>query len=220
MNSKSLIKIIIITLCFFIFTNVAIAAPVKEDTAINWINNIGRKLINTISTSNNHDKFKSLDTMFSKDVDMDYMARFVIGKYWKNMDSEQQKQYIELFKRYTLSVYKNYPLDFDTTGLDFEVLSVKQNQKFTDVSCSIILPEQFATENVQSINVKFKLSQTDNQIKIIDLIFGQSSLLMTYRTRFYTMIADLDEEMSWFLEDFSDMVISSEKTAEEKAHYY
>ena len=47
----------------------------------------------------------------------------------------------------------------------------------------------------------------------------QSSLLQTYRSRFYKMIEDLDNEISWFLEDFTDMVISSEKTAQEKADY-
>ena len=34
------------------------------------------------------------------------------------------------------------------------------------------------------------------------------------------IVYDLDEEISWFLEDFNDMVVSSEKTAEEKAQYY
>ena len=55
---------------------------------------------------------------------------------------------------------------------------------------------------------------------IVDLILGESSLLTTYRTRFYDMIKSLDYEMSWFLEDFTDMVISAETTAQEKLDYY
>jgi hypothetical protein len=34
------------------------------------------------------------------------------------------------------------------------------------------------------------------------------------------MITELDEDMDWFLEDFNDMVTSSEKTAQEKAENY
>ena len=220
MNSKSLVKIILISLFFIIFSQNLRAAPVTNAEATAWVNQTGHKLIDALSTSDISAKYQILDKMFSEDIDTNYMARFVIGKYWKIMDSEQQEQYMELFTRYALSVYKNYPLDFDTNGLDFEVLSVTQNQKFTDVACSVSLPEQFVTENVKNVNVKFKLSQTDNKIKIVDVILAESSLLMTYRKRFYTMIADLDEEISWFLEDFNDMVVSSEKTAEEKAQYY
>lgn len=220
MNSKSLLKIFIGIFCFLLSVSLAYADSVNKNDAVSWINATGHKLIDALSSSDILSKYETLDKMFKEDVDTQYMARFVIGKYWKAMDNFQQKQYVDLFSRYALSVYKNYPINFDTKGLDFEILSVKQNQKFTDVTCSIQLPEQFESENLKSINVKFKLTQNNQKIKIVDLIFEQSSLLSTYRTRFYTMIADLDEEMSWFLEDFTDLVVSAEKTAQEKADNY
>ncbi len=220
MNSKSLIKIITEIFCYLIFINVSIAAPVQENIAKDWVNDTGRKLIDTLSNSNIEEKYMGLENIFNEDIDTNYMARFVIGKYWRLMNDEQQERYLSLFDRYAISLYKNYPLDFDTTGLDFNVVSVNQNQKFTDVTCSITLPEQFATETMKNINVKFKLSQENNKTKIVDLILGQSSLLQTYRNRFYNNIKELDEEMEWFLEDFHDMVISSEKTAQEKFDSY
>lgn len=220
MNSKSLIKIITEIFCYLIFINVSIAAPVQENIAKDWVNDTGRKLIDTLSNSNIEEKYMGLENIFNEDIDTNYMARFVIGKYWRLMNDEQQERYLSLFDRYAISLYKNYPLDFDTTGLDFNVVSVNQNQKFTDVTCSITLPEQFATETMKNINVKFKLSQENNKTKIVDLILGQSSLLQTYRNRFYNNIKELDEEMEWFLEDFHDMVLSSEKTAQEKFDSY
>ncbi|MBE6451621.1 MAG: ABC transporter substrate-binding protein [Alphaproteobacteria bacterium] len=220
MNGKSLLKIFISMFCVLFFSTLTYANPVNESAAVSWVNVTGHKLIDALSSSDILSKYETLDKMFKQDVDTEHMARFVIGKYWKTMDSSQQQHYMELFSRYALSVYKNYPLDFDTKGLDFEVLSVKQNQKFTDVTCSVMLPEQFASENLKSINVKFKLTQNNQKIKIVDLIFGQSSLLSTYRSRFYAMVTDLDEDMGWFLEDFADLVVSSEKTAQEKADNY
>ena len=220
MNSKSLIKIITEIFCYLILINVSIAAPVQENIAKDWVSDTGRKLIDTLSNSNIEEKYMGLENIFNEDIDTNYMARFVIGKYWRLMNDEQQERYLSLFDRYAISLYKNYPLNFDTTGLDFEVISVNQNQKFTDVTCSITLPEQFATETMKNINVKFKLSQENNKTKIVDLILGQSSLLQTYRNRFYNNIKELDEEMEWFLEDFQDMVLSSEKTAQEKFDSY
>lgn len=220
MNSKSLVKIILTVVFMFISINISKASSVQEDEAKSWVNHTGRKLIDALSSSDIEEKYQTLDTMFNEDIDTDYMARFVIGKYWRTMNKSEQETYTDLFQRYARSIYKSQPLDFDTKGLDFEILHVTQNQKFTDVTCLVTLPEKFATETVKSVNVKFKLSQTNNKIKIVDLTLAEVSLLNTYRNRFYTMINQLDEEISWFLEDFNDMVISSEKTAEEKAQYY
>lgn len=204
---------------FIIFTQNVHADNVNSNDATAWVNQTGQKFIDALSTSDMDQKFSILDKMFEEDVDIDYMARFVMGRYWKSMDSDQQNQYVELFGRYALSVYKNYPLNIDTTGIDFTITSVSQNQKFTDVTCSVTLPEELATENMKHINLKFKLTQNNNKIKIVDLVLAESSLLTTYRTRFQTMIAELDGEISWFLEDFNDMVVSSEKNAEKKAQY-
>lgn len=203
----------------FLFPSFCYSSPVENSKAIVWVNDTGHKLIDALSTSDIDSKYATLDEMFKKDVDMDYISRFVIGKYWKAMDKNQQAEYVDLFSRYALNLYKSYPLEFDTKGLGFEVLSVQQYKKFTDVTCLIRLPEKMVSETLDSINVKFKLTQNDEKIMIIDLIFGESSLLMTYRTRFYDMIKSLDYEMSWFLEDFADMVASAEKTAQEKLGY-
>ena len=220
MNSKSLLKIFASIIGFFIFCSVSFAVPVDVDEATDWVNRKGHKLIETLSNSDIEAKYTILDEMFNEDIDTEHMARFVIGKYWRTMDSNQQQTYIDLFFRYALSLYKNYPLNFDTQGIDFKILSVKQDKKFTDVTCSITLPKEYATETMKSINAKFKLTKKNEKIKIVDLIFAQSSLLSTYRTRFYEMITELDEDMDWFLEDFNDMVTSSEKTAQEKAENY
>ena len=220
MLRKNLIKIFLIIALICVSINPIKASIIEENEARLWVNNTGHKLIDALSSSDIQAKYQTLDTMFTEDVDTEYMARFVIGKYWKTMSQEEQNTFLDLFNRYAKSIYKNYPLNFDTKGLDFEVTSIKQNQKFTDVNCIVTLPEQFATETLKNINIKFKLTKTNNKIKIIDLTFAESGLLTTYRTRFYTMISNLDGEISWFLEDFNDMVISSEKTAEEKAQYY
>ena len=216
MKSKSLLKIILIALGLYITP--VYASTIQHEEAVNWVNATGHKLINALSSDFIQDKYDILDEMFEEDVNTEYMARFVIGKYWNSMDEEQQETYLNLFNRYAVSLYKNYPLNFNVKGLDFEVISVKQVNKLTDVSCLIDLPDEYKTEAMQNINVKFRLNKDNGKIKIVDLIFAESSLLMAYRSRFYTMIHQLNEEMGWFLDDFYDLVKSSEANAEKKAN--
>ena len=200
--------------CFLSFA--AFAAPVSATKAKDFINQTGYRLIEALGNQNLQEKYAVLDDMFQKNVDMPYLARFVMGKYFKQMTEEQKQTYLALFPRYVIGVYKGYPLNFGTEGLSFEILSTLQNGNFTDVLCRINLPESLKTEQVQSIDVSFKLEEVENQPKIIDLKIGESSLLVSYRNRFYQMIMEADEDMVWFLEDFAALTESAEKNAEEK----
>lgn len=205
---------IICTACFLSF--VAFAAPVSANKAKDFINQTGYRLIEALGNPNLEEKYAVLDDMFQKNVDIPYLARFVMGKYWKQMTEEQKQTYIALFPRYVIGVYKSYPLNFGTEGLNFEILSTIPSGNYTDVFCRIDLPESLKTEKVPNIDVSFKLEEVQHQPKIIDLKIGESSLLVSYRKRFYEMIMEADEDMSWFLEDFAALTESAERNAEDK----
>lgn len=190
------------------------AAAVDPKAAETWVTQTGYKLIEALANPDIEKKHRVLDEMFEKNVDTDYMARFVLSKYWKNLDDSQKADYLQLFRRYCLSLYKSYPLDFDLTGLDFAVISSKIVGKYTDITCRVDLPEKFRTDSLKSLDVVFKLSNDSGIIKIIDLKIGESSLLLTYRNRFVKMVQDADEDMDWFLEDLTDLTLSNEKNAE------
>lgn len=214
MKSKLFLQLII----SFLFLTTAVlpckAAAVAAGEAEAWVNQTGYRLIEALSDPNIETKHRVLDEMFENNVDTEYMARFVLSKYWKRLDDAQKETYLKLFKRYCLSLYKSYPLDFDLTGLDFDVVSSKAVGQYTDISCRVDLPEKFRTDSLKSINVTFKLSKDGDMIKIVDLKIGESSLLLTYRNRFVKMVQDVDEELDWFLEDLNDLTLSNEKNAE------
>ena len=67
--------------------------------------------------------------------------------------------------------------------------------------------------------LEFKVAKTDGKIKIYDLKIGESSLILTYRNRFYTMMTEADEEVSWFLEDLETLTVSNEQNAQQKLLY-
>lgn len=189
------------------------ATVVPETQARAWVNQTGQRLIRTLASDNLETKYAALDQMFEENVDIPYMARFVLGKYAKELTDEQKETYLQLFRRYTVSLYKTYPLDFDTEGLDFSILSVQDVGKYTKVTCRVMLPKAYTTENIKSITLEFQLTQNE-VIQITDLKIGESSLLLTYRNRFMKMIKDVDDDMEWFLEDLSDQVFANEKANE------
>lgn len=215
MKSKFFLQVITVVLSIFAFGQTATAAPVEEKLAIQWANSTGAKLVETLGNHDLESKYAMLDKMFANDVDGNYIARFVVGKYWKAMSREQQQNYTNLFKRYMLSLYKNYPLDFETIDINFTITSARVGKSNTAVFCIVELPEKMANENFDHVNLEFTLHEIGGKIKITDLKIGESSLLLTYRGRFYQMIKDVDEDFEWFLEDLETLTISNERNAEQ-----
>ena len=219
MKSKIFLQLITAVFILFAFSINAKASPVAEQQAVTWAQQTGYALIEALGNNNLASKYAALDKMFHEDVDTSYIAKFVIGKYWRLLNDEQKQTYLALFNRYVLSLYKNYPLDFNTENIKFEITSARINGNFTDVFCKVDLPENISSENLSYVMLEFKVAQTDGKIKIYDLKIGESSLLLTYRSRFYSMMMEADEDVSWFLEDLELLTQSNEQTAQEKLLY-
>ena len=210
MKSKIFLQLIIF--CFACFVGLASAAEkINPKEAEAWANQKGRALLDAFSLQDLKSKYAKLDEMFLNDVDLDYIGKFVVGKYWRQMSKEQQARYIPLFKRYSLSLYKGFPLNFDF-DIDFKVTNVKTEKNYTDINTLITLDgEPQNTQNQNSFLVSFRVHKVDGKLKIIDLKLAESSLILSYRGRFYEMIRELDDEMEWFLEDLETITVSAEQ---------
>lgn len=211
MKSKQILQLII--LCFGLFiAAVAHAAGPSAATARRWAEDKGNLLLNTFQVKDLAVKYQNLDRLFLNHVDLPYISKFVIGKHWREMTPEQQSRYQELFKRYALSVYKSFPLSFEKP-ITFTITNAEVNKDFTDVWAYIDLGGNFQdSQTQQQINVMFRLIGNGKNIKIIDIKLAESSLILSYRNRFYQMVAGVDGDMEWFLEDLENTVISTEKS--------
>ena len=210
MKSKIFLQLIIF--CFMSFADVALCAEkISRQEAESWTYQKGKDLLDTFALQEISVKYAKLDEMFLNDIDLDYIGKFVVGKYWRQMSKEQQARYIPLFKRYSLSLYKGFPLNFDF-DIDFKVTNVKTEKNYTDINTLITLDgEPQNTQNQNSFLVSFRVHKVDGKLKIIDLKLAESSLILSYRGRFYEMIRELDDEMEWFLEDLETITVSAEQ---------
>lgn len=211
MKSKQILQLIIF--CFGLFAGAtAQAAGPSAATAKHWAEEKGNLLLNTFQVKDLAVKYQNLDKLFLNYVDLPYISKFVIGKHWREMTPEQQGRYQELFKRYALSVYKSFPLSFEKP-ITYTITNAEVNKDFTDVWAYIDLGGNFQDSQMQQqINVMFRLIGNGKNIKIIDIKLAESSLILSYRNRFYQMVAGVEGDMEWFLEDLENTVISTEKS--------
>lgn len=211
----------LITLFFGLCWNTVAQANlnIKENEARSWALSKGEEVLQILAEQNLAVKYEALDKILHEDIDLDYAAKFVVGKYWRTMTEDQQQRYIPLFKRYTESLYKGYPLSFGEGMINYTVDNVVADKNTMNVWCSISLaqPQNINNENTLSFSILFMLVKNNNHIQIRDLKIAGSSLLLSYRDRFYKMIhEDNDDEIDWFLEDLQSITNDNEQKNEQK----
>lgn len=215
MKIKYFLQLIILFLVVFLSPTVK-SAELGVTEAQNWAHDKGEEILQILADKDLERKYAMLDKILYDDVDLDHAARFVVGRYWRKMSDEQKAIYVPLFKRYTAALYKSFPLDVKAGSIDFKIEKIVPNSGFYDVICSIRLndnsqnqPNKVTSNN--RINVVFSLVKPENKIMVRDLKIAESSLLVTYRERFYKMIhQDNDDEIDWFLEDLTALTEDKE----------
>ena len=197
-------------LCILGIAN-ASEVSVKTEDARFWANNKGQELIQILGLDNIAEKHSKLDKMMLEDVNLDYISKFVIGKYLRKMNNEQKERYNLLFKRYVLSLYKQINLKFDADSINFSVDNIAEHPKFTSVTCSVDASKLLKEVELEKIPVSFKLIRGfQDKIQAVDVEISNVSMVIEYRKRFYQMIMDEGEDIDWFLEKLYDKTIANE----------
>lgn len=68
-------------------------------------------------------RYKQLAPVIAETFDLDRIGKMVLGEQWKELDSDQQEQYLKMFREDTVATYASRFDDFD--GESFEVEEVK-----------------------------------------------------------------------------------------------
>ena len=213
MKSNFFLRVIIVLLGIMtIFP--AQAENISAEQAQIWANDNGRLLLETFREPDIQTRYKKLDELFIRFVDMEYVSKFVMGRYWRQMTVEQQERYRQLFKRYALATYKSFPLDF-AANLSYKVGNAVVENGFTTVSAVITVTLDPST-GPQEFLLQFRLHKNKGQIQLVDIKLAESSLILSFRSKITSQIAELENEIEWFLEDFEMSTAALEQSNRNK----
>ena len=207
MKSNLFLRVISVWLSILLFVPAAFAGVTPRQAQL-WAEQNGRLLIDTFKERDIARRYRELDRLFLEYVDLPYIGKFVVGRYWRDMSTQQQAEYQALFRRYALALYKTFPLDF-TDSLSYEVGQAYEEDGYTVVAATVHV--ELSPNNPQDFLLQFRLRSVDGGIKLVDIKLAESSLILSYRSKFYKMIAADDGEMSWFLEDLQAMTEAAER---------
>ncbi|MBP5352786.1 MAG: ABC transporter substrate-binding protein [Alphaproteobacteria bacterium] len=209
MKINHFLQLISLFLCL-LWSSLATASPLTAAEAQKWANEKGQEIIRILTSPDSEEKTAKLDEIATNDIDLAHAARFVMGKYWKQMNDEQKERYLAVFNDYVRISYQSLDLTLKEGSVRFTIDKAVQNGDKVDVFCTVFIKdiETNVTKDASGgIKAVFVVVKNNDRIQVRDLKIEESSLLIAYRQRFYKMIhEDSDDEIDWFLDDLETIV--------------
>ena len=127
-------------------------------------------------------KFDALVALLEEPIDLDLVARLILGRYWRTADDGQRQQYLQLFREYALANLASKLHLY--RGQSFEVTGAKVVSDQDALVTSRIL-----SDGEPPLQVDWRLRErNDGGLVTIDLIVEGVSLIVTLRSEFASVI--------------------------------
>ena len=173
----------IFPVCFLISILVFYSETKSESKVLTEINELHKSLIKISSKTINSDNLALIDDVIKNSYDLEKMGKMIIGVDWKQMDTNTQKEFTNVFKRF-ISV--NYLRRFNKINdLSFE------HQTVTDIEDKFKLARVILTADNEKIKIDYLLGFKNEKWKIFDVLLdGSISEVATKKSDFKKIIKE------------------------------
>jgi phospholipid transport system substrate-binding protein len=150
--------------------------------AIAFVKDTGDKLVNVVNGPGSaQDKRSTLTQIIDSAVDVDGIARFCLGRFWRQASADQQKRYVTLFHKVLVTNITSKLGEYQ--GVKF-TMSHSHSQDEEEVVSTVV-----DRPNNPPTNVDWVISNPASDPKIIDVIAEGTSLRLTQRSDYASFLA-------------------------------
>jgi phospholipid transport system substrate-binding protein len=174
----------LLTSLFLLIATPSLAAPplVNPADATAFMNRLWDRAVEVLNNKSDpvvrQARFRDL---FHDDFDCPGIARFVLGRYWRNASEEEQREFVRLFEDYVVFVYTARFSNFG--GETFKVRNSRSDGDGVIVSTDIISPGSNSP-----IRMDWRLVSDSGAYKINDVIVEGVSMMVTQRSEFASVV--------------------------------
>ena len=186
---------IVIVAVFIVMPFQAYAATAKE-TVESGVNKVLKTLGDPAFKAKTRDvKIAEVGNIIGDVFDFTELSKRTLGREWKKLSAEQQKEFVGLFRELLQGVYADRLLAYTDQKVVFE--NEKELKKGrVEVQSHILLSDG------RKVPIFYRLTDKSGQWKVYDLIIEGVSLVKNYRTQFREIIAkDSPEKLLEIMRD-------------------
>ena len=147
-----------------------------------FVKNIGDKLVAVINgPGSTQDKRRMLTQIIDSAVDVDGVAQFCLGRFWRQASPQQQQRFVMLFHQVLVSNIMAKLGEYQ--GVKFTVGRSRRQDEDEIVSSVVERPNNPPTD------VDWAVSGPDSNPKIMDVIAAGTSFRLTQRSDYASFLA-------------------------------
>lgn len=157
----------------------------SADAARSMIDDVGKKTLEVINNGGGKaQKQAALEKLLSSSVDIPWVGRFVMGRYWREATPEQRTRYLREYNSFLLSNYAGRFAEY--TGASYKITGARAEEggKYA-VNMELMTPDK------QIVMVNYRLHKSkDGKLQIFDVIVEGVSLITTQRSEFASILGN------------------------------
>ncbi|MEO8716210.1 MAG: ABC transporter substrate-binding protein [Acetobacteraceae bacterium] len=161
--------------------------------ASTFVQNLGAKLAGIVNGPGSAEqKSAALARIIDSDVDVDGVARFVLGRFWRLATPDQQREYEALFHKVLIASITSKIGDYE--GVRFTIGRTTSRPEGEVVASTIVGPKKPSAE------VDWVVNQVDGSPKIVDVVAEGTSLRLTQRADYGSFLTQHHDSVQALLD--------------------
>lgn len=189
-------KVLCCLVCLFGFMQGALAA-IDKDNAVAMVENLTKEGVEKIvnSSASIEEKNRIFKTLFTENLDLDFIGKYVLGRYWRIATPAEQKEFISLYKEFNVKTWSKRFDEFKGKSFVFKGTTPSNNANQIFVDTEVPMSEG------RPISVKWRVMDKKGDLKVIDIIIENVSLAQTARNEYTSFIAKSTKGVEGLLEN-------------------
>lgn len=160
------------------------SASAGEQEPKAFVNYLAQTAMETMTTKGltDHDRANRFRSLFTSEVDLPEIGKFVLGRHWANATPEQRQEFLKSFEDIVILTWSSRFKDYGG-DLRHSVTNVSD-----EGGRGITVDSKVDRQNQQPIALQWRLKQTDAGLRVVDLVVEGSSMSITYRSEYASVI--------------------------------
>lgn len=169
---------------------------------------LGHKALAIITDKANSKDIKrtKLEKLFQQNVDIDWIGKFVLGRYWRDATDEQKKSYLSNYKAFLIKHYTSNLTEY--SDANFEVTkTAPEDGGGSVVTVRIKRPQ------AEDVVVYYTVRKKDGEgLKVYDIVVEGVSMITTQRSEFGSVVSQ--KGLDYLIAQLAERSKTEEKSVE------
>lgn len=195
-------KFIITFFCgLFMLTGTA-NADINAAEAENFVKNTTQEgLVGIINAkASQAERDARFEKLFNSALDLKFIGRFVLGRYWKTASDEQRDRFIDVYRKLNVKTWSKRFDEFK--GKEFIFKGTSPSSSANQIFVNSVVP----MEQAQPATVVWRVKEEKGKFKIVDIIIENVSLAITARNEYTAFIKKSPKGLDGLIADLEKKI--------------